>query len=77
VLTHISSANWPEEERALNAILDPMTESVGLSSLAQNIVDLMCAQRGTTGRIFKPYFHAALYRLLEPSRAERLIHRSV
>ncbi len=73
VLTHISRANWPEVERALNAILDPTTESEGLSPLEQNLIDLMCAERGITGRILKPYFHARLYGLLEPRRAERLI----
>jgi hypothetical protein len=73
VLTHISRANWSEVARALEVILDASTASGDLSPLAQNIVDLMCAERGITGKIVKPYFHDALYRLLEPSRAERLI----
>jgi hypothetical protein len=72
VLTHISRANWNNVERALNDILDPATISEGLSPLAHNILDLMCAERGVTGRILKPYFHAVLHRLLGPTGAERL-----
>lgn len=74
VLTHISRAQWPDVEHALNSILDPATGSDGLSPLAQNIIDLMCAERGITGKILKPYFHAVLLRLLERDHAERLIH---
>lgn len=73
VLTHISGANWAKVEQSLNRILDVTTTSNTLSPLEQNIVDLMCGDRGTTGRIFKPYFHAILLRVLEPDRAERLI----
>ena len=72
VLTHISRANWAQVERELNIILNPTTTG-GLSSLARNIVDLMCAERGVTGKILKPYFHAALHRLLGPDEAEQLI----
>ena len=73
VLTHISGANWAKVERSLNSILDLATTSGSLSPLEQNIIDLMCADRGITGRIMKPYFHAVLRRVLEPDRAERLI----
>ena len=73
VLTHISGANWAKVEQSLNSIFDVTTTSGSLSSLEQNIVDLMCADRGITGRIMKPYFHAVLRRVLEPDRAERLI----
>ena len=76
VLTHISRANWTQVERELNAILDPTATSDRLSSLARNIVDLMCAERGVTGKILKPYFHAALQRLLGPDEAERLIRHA-
>lgn len=74
VLTHIARANWIQVEHTLNTILDPTTTSGGLSPLAQNIVDLMCAERGITGKILKPHFHAALYRLLGPNGAKLLIH---
>src|SRR5262245_59044253 len=55
VLTHISRSNWSQVECALNAILDPTTTSDRLSPLAHNILDLMCAERGITGKILKPY----------------------
>jgi hypothetical protein len=76
VLTHISRANWNHVESALNAILDPVTTSEALSPLAHNILDLMCADRGVTGRILRPYFHAVLHRLVGPTGAERLIHHA-
>lgn len=73
VLTHISRTNWALVERDINSIIDPATVSEELSPLAQNLIDLMCAERGVTGKILKPYFHDALGRLLEPSRVQRLI----
>lgn len=73
VLTHISRARWGEVEQSLNRILDLSTTSEGLSPLEENIIDLMAGERGITGKILKPYFQAALRRLLEPDRAERLI----
>ena len=73
VLTHISRAKWIEVEQSLNRILDLSTTIDGLSILEENIIDLMVGERGITGRIFKPYFQATLRRILEPSRAERLI----
>ena len=73
VLTHISGANWAKVERSLNSIFDLTTTSGSLSALDQNIVDLMCADRGITGRIMKPYFQAVLRRVLEPDHAQRLI----
>ena len=73
VLTHISRAKWSEVEKSLNRILDLSTTSDGLSPLEENIIDLMVGERGVTGKILKPYFQAALRRLLEPSRAARLL----
>jgi len=73
VLTHISRADWAMIERSLASILDPSTTSGTLSPLEQNIIDLMCADRGISGRILKPYFHALLHRFLEPRQAERII----
>lgn len=73
VLTHVSRAKWVEVERSLSRILDVSTTSDGLSPLEENIIDLMVGERGITGKILKPYFQAALHRLVEPSRAERLI----
>jgi hypothetical protein len=73
VLTHISCADWVRIERSLAFILDPATTSGTLSPLEQNIIDLMCADRGTSGRILKPYFHALIYSLLEARHAEWII----
>lgn len=73
VLTHISRAKWSEVERSISSILDPATTSDELSPLGKNIVDLMVAERGITGRILKPYFHAVLHRLIDPPQPERLI----
>jgi len=73
VLTHISRSNWGEIERALNAILDPTMTRNALSPLAQNIADLMGAERGTTGKILKPHLHGILRWRLGPSGAEGVI----
>lgn len=73
VLTHISRAKWIEVEQSINSILDLATTSGDLSPLGQNIIDLMAAERGITGKILKPYFHAIVQKLLEPHQAERLI----
>jgi hypothetical protein len=73
VLTHISRADWPGVERALNRILDLATTGEDFSPLEHNIIDLMCAERGVTGKILRPYFHAVLHKLLPRNRAERLI----
>lgn len=72
VLTHISRSDWTGLERSLGIILDLSTTPDKLSPLEQNIVDLMCADRGITGRILKPYFHAGLYKRLDSLRAEQL-----
>ena len=72
VLTHISGANWERVEQALRAVLDPLAAGRDLTPLARNIVDLMCADRGVTGRILKPYFRDLLARVLSPHLAALL-----
>ena len=72
VLTHISSANWQRVEQAQRAILNPLTASRDLTPLARNILDLMCADRGVTGRILKPYFRGLLASILSPHLAALL-----
>ena len=64
VMTHISGTQWDQVENALRVILDPRTERQALNSLAENIVDLLCANRGVTGRIVKPYFESLLAKML-------------
>lgn len=73
VLTHISGASWSRVEQALSVILDPRAGSRDLSPLARNIVDLMCADRGVTGRILKPYYRDLLTTILGERVAARLI----
>src|SRR5450759_1926793 len=51
VLTHISGASWAKVEQSLNVIFDLAPTSGSLSSFDQNIIDLMSADRGITGRI--------------------------
>ncbi|MGX4805475.1 hypothetical protein [Bradyrhizobium guangdongense] len=72
VLTHISRAKWSEVERSISSILDPATTSDELSPLGKNIIDLMVAERGITGKILKPYLHTVLHRLLDPAQSKRL-----
>lgn len=72
VLTHISRNNWRDVERALRSIFGGSTRGRDLSTLACNIVDLLCADRGLTGRIMKPYFRDFLASELPPNQARRL-----
>jgi hypothetical protein len=44
-----------------------------MSPLALNILDLMCADRGITGRILKPFFRGILFLKLAPLTAQRFI----
>jgi hypothetical protein len=73
VLTHISGANWTAVEGALRVILDPRTGHGDLSPLGRNIVDLMCADRGVTGRIVKPFYRGLLADLLGETTASRFV----
>lgn len=72
VLTHISRGNWRDVEQALRSIFDSRIENRGLSPLARNLVELMCADRGVTGRIMKPYFRNLLASELQPAQARYL-----
>jgi hypothetical protein len=73
VLTHISGGSWDRIEQALQVILDLRSGRNDLSPLVRNIIDLMCADRGITGRIFKPYYQNLLVTLLGGAVAKRLI----
>jgi hypothetical protein len=75
VLTHISGGDWRKVEQSLCFILDPSAEKRERSRLTKNILDLMCADRGVTGRILKPRLHEFLYRTVEPRIAAMLIWR--
>lgn len=72
VMTHISGARWDRVEEAIGVILDPGAGKRQMTPLAENIVDLLCAERGVTGRIVKPYFEGLLARVLPSDVADRL-----
>lgn len=73
VLTHISGGSWSRIEQALQVIVDPEASGCDLSPLARNIIDLICANRGVTGRIVKPYYRELLVGALGETVARRLI----
>lgn len=64
VMTHICGGQWERIGQALCVILNPLATLDDLSPLAQNMVELMCAGRGITGRILQPYFHAFLFKVI-------------
>ena len=72
-MTHICGAQWERIEQALRVILRPVATWGNLSPLAQNIVELMWAERGVTGRILKPYFREVLTLNLSQRVAEHLL----
>lgn len=56
VLTHIARGRWDRIEAALMTIFSAPNSPASLSPLARNLVDLLWAERGVTGRIAKPFF---------------------
>lgn len=75
VLTHICGADWSRLEAALRAVFDPETRPRALAPLALNLLDLMCAERGVTGRIMKPYLHDLIAARLPPAEATAMVAR--
>ncbi|WEX08597.1 hypothetical protein [Chelativorans sp. AA-79] len=69
VMTHISHGQWDRVEEALRAILDPTAAAGTLSPLAINIVELIAAEQGVTGRILSLFMKELLARLLPPQEA--------
>lgn len=72
VMTHISQGQWDKVGEALRAILDRAATADALSPLAVNIVELLVAEEGVTGRILKPYMKELLGRLLPARDAARV-----
>lgn len=56
VLTHIAAQKWQRVEEALGQLLDPSAEPERFSPVARNLLELICDNRGTTGRILQPFF---------------------
>lgn len=73
VLTHICGSQWTRIEQALRTIVNPAAMRSDLSPLARNLVELMWAERGVTGRILKPYLRELLARSLKRDAADRLL----
>jgi hypothetical protein len=70
VMTHICGGKWERVGQVLRVIVDARTTPKDLSPLARNIVELICAERGVTGRILKPYFRDFLARVLPAAVCE-------
>lgn len=73
VLTHVSGQNWARVEQTFDAILDPRTRAADLTPLGENIVELMWAERGVTGRLFRPYWTQVLAVMTGPRLAADLM----
>lgn len=72
VMTHICGGRWERIGQALGVILDPGATRDNLSPLTQNVVELMWAERGITGRILKPYLCELFAKTLPKHVAEQL-----
>ncbi len=72
VLTHISSARWPRVDKALLPLLNPYREFFDVSPLTKNLLELICDNRGTTGRIMQPFFRAFLAKSVTKEEAEQI-----
>ena len=72
VMTHISSGRWPQVDEALQPLFMPARKTFLVSPLTHNILELICDNRGTTGRIMQPFFQAFLSRYLEDEDAKKI-----
>lgn len=73
ILTHISGANWSKVELSVRAILAPRAKASELSALDRNLIELLWAERGITGRILKPYFEQLIEAMLGRNEAGALL----
>jgi hypothetical protein len=73
VLTHICGSQWTKIEAAMRSIVDPAARWADLSPLSQNLVELMWAERGVTGRILKPYLREFVAQKISPRASDRLL----
>lgn len=72
VLTHISSGRWPRVDEALQPLFTPSSKGFEVGPLTRNILELICDNRGTTGRIMQPFFQTYLSRRLNTVDAENI-----
>jgi hypothetical protein len=73
VLTHISLARWDRIEASLRSLLTASTDIVPVAPLERNLLRLLWAEGGITGRIVKPIFLDICRTSLPPSSAERCV----
>jgi hypothetical protein len=72
MLTHLASGDWSAIEQAIAAILGPRACSKRLSNVARTILELICDDRGATGRIMRPFFFNAIERIAGEPEMKRL-----
>ncbi len=72
VLTHISSRNWRHVEESFVVLFDPTADASTLTPLTQNILELVCDNAGTTGRIMQPFLLNFLARNLNSEDVARI-----
>lgn len=72
VLAPVAGGDWRKAERAIATILDPAADGRVLPPLERNLVRLLRAERGTTGRLLKPYFEQLAERALGVDQAKQL-----
>lgn len=70
VMTHIAGSRWDRVEAALTTIFASSAETATMTPLADNLLDLLWAEDGTTGRIVKPFYLAICRASLTPPLAE-------
>lgn len=75
VLTHLSAGKWGAVEQAIAAILRPRAATKRLSGLARNILELVCDDRGVTGRRMRPFFFAQIAEMAGKAHAARIERR--
>lgn len=75
VLTHVSRDNWPRVEQALARLLGNVTGALALDELSVNLLTLLSGERGTTGRMMKPWFAEQMRHYTSAARSRTLEQR--
>ena len=75
VLTHVSRDNWPSVEQALARLLGDLTGALDLDALSVNLLALLSGERGTTGRMIKPWFAEQVCHYASAERSRSLERR--
>lgn len=76
VLTHISLGDWRAIEEAILTILEPRGLSKKFSKTTRNILELLCDDLGTTGRIMRPSFFEAIAQIAGKAEMKRVEART-